>query len=262
MRHDWSTVGSLDEVNLDGVEAVAADVDHTLFDFDPAHEAAVKAVSAEISARLGAALGTMFDLVLEGSRVPDDAPWDRRAEFNALLAAIAGFQPWADPRHPRKWARPSWIQVINERERLGMNTDDIAHASDRYWDVLAMSGGLYRDVRGFLKRLEKRGIPLVLMTASDSVLLPKDGGFAYDPDHARRKKLARLDRLGIPYASAVVGDPHDKPSARFYDRLDDAVYAAGAATVGRAVAIGDSLRGDVQPPAERGYRACHLRRPA
>ena len=82
----------------------------------------------------------------------------------------------------------------------------------------------------------------------------------YDPAFAARKKTERLDRLGIPYASVVIGDPHDKPSDAFYDLVDAAVLAAGADNVGRAIAVGDSPRGDVAVPHKRGYRAYHLER--
>ena len=44
MKRSWVTIDTLREINLDGVEAVAADVDHTLFDFDLAHRAGIDAV--------------------------------------------------------------------------------------------------------------------------------------------------------------------------------------------------------------------------
>lgn len=256
----WVTVGSLASVNLEGVEAVAADVDHTLFDFDPAHEAAVKAVRSRIDKRLGESLGAVFELMLAGSRLPADRAWDRREEFDAMIRRIAEFQPWADPAHPRKWSRESWMQVINDRDALGMAPSDIARASETYWKTLGSSGGIYPDARTFLRRLKERRIPLVLMTASDSMLKMENGEFVYDAAFARRKKTERLALMDIPHASAVIGDPHDKPSAAFYDQVDEAVYSVGADNVGRAVSVGDSLRGDVEVPAERGYRAYHLDR--
>lgn len=262
MMKPWSTVHSLEELPLDGVEAVAADVDHTLFDFDPAHAAAIDAVRTTVDARLGAALAQTFDLVLAGSRIPDGEVWDRRNEFNALLKEIAGLQPWADPKRPRKWSRETWMQIANERMRLGLRPEDIRDASRLYWQTLGGSGGIYPDAQAFLRRLAKDDVPLVLMTASDSTLALHGDGFVYDPAYARAMKLDRLGRMDLPAlpASVIIGDPHDKPSKEFYDQVDEAAHAAGAANVGRVIAVGDSIRGDVQIPAERGYRAYHLDR--
>lgn len=259
MKRSWVTIDTLREINLDGVEAVAADVDHTLFDFDRAHRAGVDAVRKEIDARLGELLSSTFDLVLEGSRRIDRATWERRAEFEELLCDISAAQG-VTRREAKRWSRETWMQVISDRERMGLTVPDIVQARDAYWRTLSVSGGVYRDVGTLLGRMREREIPLVLMTASDSVLRPEGNHFAYDPEYAASYKRERLERMRIPHAGVVIGDPHDKPSPEFFDMVDEAVYAAGAANVGRAVAVGDSPRGDVQIPAQRGYRAYHIRR--
>lgn len=260
MDKNWTTIGSLEDIPLDDVTVVAADVDHTLFDFDLGHAAAVDEIRSAFSVRLGDALEDMFQLVLQGSRVPEGEAWNERQDFAALMTEIAAFQPWTDPEHPRKWARASWMQVINEREKLGMTAADIARASDAYWKTLGSSGGIYPDARMFLRRLDLRRIPLVLMTASDSVLKQDGENFVYNDVFSYRAKMRRLGLLDIAYTHAVVGELHDKPSPEFYDMVDDAVYHAGGTDFTRAIAVGDSLRGDVLPPAERGYRAFHLKR--
>ena len=259
MKRSWVTIDTLREINLDGVEAVAADVDHTLFDFDLAHRAGIDAVRKTIDARLAELLSRTFDLVLEGSRRIDHATWERRAEFEKLLSAVARKQDVPE-RQAKKWSRESWIQVISDREKMGLTVSDVVKARDAYWRTLAISGSIYRDVGTLLGRMQHRGIPLVLMTASDSVLRPDRTGFTYDPEYAASYKRDRLERMRIPYADVVIGDPHDKPSKEFYDMVDQAVYDAGAANVARAVSVGDSPRGDVEVPAKRGYRAYHLDR--
>lgn len=262
MTHPWSTIERLTDINLDGVEAVAADVDHTVFDFDTAHAAAIEAVGRKFTARLGAALGETFDLVLAGSRTPDAQAWDRRPEFDAMLNEIAGFEPESGAARVRKWSRERWMQVINKREKLGMRPEDIRDASRHYWHTLGGSGGIYPDADAFMRRLAKNDVPLVLMTASDGALKLCGDEFVYVPEYAKAMKVDRLQQMEWPVSPAgvVIGDPHDKPSKEFYDLVEDAVLKAGAANVGRAVSVGDSLKGDVEVPVERGYRAYHIAR--
>lgn len=259
MKRSWITIDTLREINLDGVEAVAADVDHTLFDFDRAHRAGIDAVRTTVDERLGRLLDGAFDLVLEGSRKIDRSSWERRGEFEEFLSELSAKQR-VSKKQVKKWSRESWIQVISDRENMGLTMGDVVKARDAYWRTLAISGSIYRDVGTLLGRMIEREIPLILMTASDSVLRPCSEGFTYDPEYAASYKRERLERMRIPHAGVVIGDPHDKPSAEFYDLVDQAVYDAGAANVARAVAVGDSPRGDVEVPATRGYRAYHLNR--
>lgn len=259
MSPTWTTIEDLHDINLEGVEVVAADVDFTLFTFGVAHAAAINAVRSAIDRCLGDALQETFDMILEGSRRIDHSTWELRGMYEELLSAMTEKQGVA-PAEVKVWSRETQIQVLSDRERLGFTIDDIVRTRDVFWGALASSGGLYPDVETFLQRLESMQIPLVLMTASDSVMRPTDGGFVYDPAYAREYKTRRLDAMGLSYASVVIGDPHDKPSDAFFDLVDQAVKNAGAKNVGRAVAVGDSPKGDVETPAARGYKAYHLNR--
>lgn len=260
MANAWRNIGSLEDIPLDDVQAVAADVDHTVYDFGPAHAAAVAAVGRLIDRRAGEALRRAFDLVLEGTRRIEHKTWELRDEYAGLLSSIAAKQG-VDPAGAKKWSRETWLQVASDRDGWGFTQGDVVEARDLYWDVLGSSGGLYPDAETFLWRLRQGDTPLVLMTASDSVLRPTDeGGFSYDAEYAKGYKLDRLGSMGIDAAEIVVGDPHDKPSTEFFDLVDEAVRRAGARRIDRVVAVGDSPKGDVKVPSERGYRSYLIER--
>ena len=178
MEHPWITVGSLEDISLDEVDAVAADIDHTLVDFDRAHEKAIAALSEMFGARFANMVHGYFSLILEGSRRIESDIWDRRTEYESLIARIAEKQNPTGVYGMKKWSRETWIDLANDELPLTLGSADIQAARDTYWRTLGTSAVLYPDAVDFLKRLDQQGIPLVLMTASDSVLeLHPEEGF-------------------------------------------------------------------------------------
>jgi FMN phosphatase YigB (HAD superfamily) len=259
MVHPWQVVGSLEEIRLDGVEAVVADVDYTLVDFGAGHRQAVAALGREYGAGLARFVDDSFALTLEAGRRLDGERWEARGRYAELLAGMAAKTPAGE--EVKHWSRERWIQLASDRLGLGLRPIDVALARDLYWETVGRSAGLYPDAEIFLRRLEERRLLLVLMTASDSVLRPDQGGFSYDPHFAAAYKRRRLALLPFRADASVIGDPHYKPSAEFFDEVDVVMRAHGAAPPSRILAVGDSPKSDLAAPVARGYRGTHIKRP-
>lgn len=258
MAPSWQVVGSLEEVRLDGIEAVAADVDYTLVDFGAGHQAAIGALAAEYGNPLAREVDASFALVLEAGRRLDDERWEARGRYLELLAGMAAKTP--PNEGVKQWSRERWIELASDRLGLGLGPVDVTLARDLYWRTLGAGLAIYPDADIFLQRVRERRLPLVLMTASDSVLRLAGAGFAYDPAFAAEYKRRRLALLPIVASEMVVGDPHDKPSAAFFDAVDAAVRAHTQAPFGKILAVGDSPKSDLAGPVARGYQGVHINR--
>ncbi len=258
MAPAWSVVGSLEDIPLDGAEAVAADVDYTLVDFGRGHRAAIAALACAYGEAFAQLVNESFALTLEAGRRLDDERWEARDRYAALLAAARAKTPAGEGL--KHWSRERWIEIASDQLGLGFNHGETARARDLYWESLSREARVYPDAEVFLRRLADRKLPLVLMTASDSVLRQTEAGFAYDPAFAAAYKRRRLSLLPILADEAVIGDPHDKPSAAFFDLVDAAVRRQSMAPFERVLAVGDSPKSDLAVPVERGYRGYHIDR--
>ncbi len=258
MTPSWSTVSSLEEIALDGVEAVVADVDYTLVDFGRGHRAAIAALTQAYGDAFAMAIHESFTLTLEAGRRLDDERWEARDRYRALLEAAWAKTPTG--QELKHWSRERWMEIASDRLDLCFDANETARARDLYWQSLGREAVVYPDAEKFLKRLRERGLPLVLMTASDSVLRQTDHGFTYDPVFAAGYKRRRLALLPILADEIVVGDPHDKPSEEFFRLVDEAVRAHTQAPYHRVMAVGDSPKSDLVAPVLRGYHGVHIDR--
>lgn len=260
MSLPWRVIGSLDDLSLDGIDAVAADVDYTLMDFGYAHEQAMSELERSFGTQLRRWMDGAFQLVLDGSRKLDSEPWEARDAYRDFLARMKLRQ---GPDAPfKKWSRDTWLECANEELNLGLGLEDIERARNTYWHTLRDASVLYPDAAAFASTLAERNIPLVLMTASDSVMRMYPGiGFRYEAEFARSCKADRLIVLPLHAADIIIGDPVDKPQPAFFDFVDEAMKELGFSDTSRLVAVGDSPRSDIEVPAQRGYQAYHIKRP-
>lgn len=257
----WTVVGSLDEISLEGVEGVVSDLDYTLTDFGVGHAKAIEDMRTKHGDRFANAIGETFDLVLEASRRIDQHAWERRGEYRSLLGRMADRQGCSDT-HVRKWSRETWIEIARDRLKLNLSHKDVEKARDAYWKDVGEGSPMYPDAERFEARMRERQIPLIIMTASDSVLSGVKGeGFRYDADFARKYKEQRLATLPFRPLHSIIGDPHDKPHPYFFNQVDAAVARAGLREHSRVLAIGDSPGSDLEIPAQRGYVTYHIKRP-
>lgn len=102
---NWKTIASLTDISLDGVEAVAADIDYTLVDFDPAHQAGIDALAKLYGLNLAQLVESYFRLILEGFRKPESEPWSQRNNFENLLAQMKDKQIIDETHHFKVWSR-------------------------------------------------------------------------------------------------------------------------------------------------------------
>lgn len=260
MGSPWTVIGSLDEVSLEGVDCVVSDLDYTLTDFGKGHATGMAGLREKHGDRFAKSLEDTFQLILESSRLVHQHIWSRRGELKNLVGRMADRQACSEV-HVRKWSRETWMQIASDRLGLGLAPQDVADARDLYWRSVADGSPTYEDAAPFLRQLEERRIPLVIMTASDSVMkLDADGRFRYDPDFALAYKKSRTDALPFQPLQTVIGDPYDKPHPRFFDGVDAVVATIGLNHRSRILAIGDSPHSDLEIPAQRGYETYHIKR--
>jgi FMN phosphatase YigB (HAD superfamily) len=163
--------------------------------------------------------------------------------------------PWLEAYGIKPWSREAWIIIAAQQLQMAITPQQVEEGRDKYWHTLSNNVVLYDGTQEFLASLQETGIPLVLMTSSDSICrVEEDHAVRYDPVYSEHYKRRRLKRLPLLYQALIIGDPIDKPDPRFFDKVFRAVAGLGAFPMDKILVVGDSERSDLQEPRQRGCR--------
>jgi FMN phosphatase YigB (HAD superfamily) len=244
------------KVNLTDVCVIISDIDYTLIDFGKGHWAGIEALANLFGSHLADEVDRIFHLVLEGHRRVEGTAWGGEQAFQEVMERIKQLQaPWLEAYGIKPWSREAWIMIAAQQLQMALTPQQVEEGRDRYWHVLSSNAMLYDDTREFLASLQETGIPLVLMTSSDSICrVEEDHTVKYDPVYSEQYKRKRLKRLLLQYQALLVGDPIDKPDPRFFDKVFQAVAGLGTFPMDKILVVGDSERSDLQEPRQRGCR--------
>jgi FMN phosphatase YigB (HAD superfamily) len=243
------------KVSLADVCVVVSDIDYTLVDFGKGHQAAIEALASLFGRHLADEVSRIFHLVLEGLRRAEDMDWEERRAFQDVIYQIKQIQaPLLAKYGVKPWSREAWIIIAARHLQLLLTPRQVEEGRDAYWHALSDNVTLYDDIYEFLENIQEVGIPLVLMTSSDSICrVTEDHTVMYDPRYSEQYKRDRLKQLPLRYQELVIGDPIDKPDPRFFDKVFQTVAKFGNFPMGKILVIGDSERSDLQEPRYRGY---------
>lgn len=248
------------------IDYVLFDVDDVVIDTDAAGAAAERSVAEplskylprEVAERVASGLSEGYELLRRQLRRPAG---ERPEEFVAHEAKIRRWQSGVlGAGHELKlWSRDSLLAIALEAAGVEVREELVVPAVDHYWRVLAEQTRVMADAVRIIQHLRARGIHVHLSTNSDG-FLSFDGArgcFAYDPEEAVRKKIARLSclaELGLSAIDVSVGDPIGKPKRAFYEKVLDELSRKIGAPVdpSRLLPVGDSLTNDVLPLFELG----------
>lgn len=244
------------------VKIVVSDVDYTLVDFSPGHQAGIAALASTFGQNFGVGVDKIFHLILEGQRLSNHEQWNKRAYFDQVIAKIKELQKENLASYGLKpWSREAWMIFVSEKLGYRFTQNEVELGRDLYWQAVAGNLPAYPDALGFLELMEKRGIPVILMTAGDSVhVVREDLSLSYDPEFAISKKKARLSHLPFPFRSLVIGEPIDKPDTRFFNSVESEIVKYGQFDPFNILFIGDSFRNDLEVPEQRGFKTLLIKR--
>jgi FMN phosphatase YigB (HAD superfamily) len=243
------------KVNLADVCVVISDIDYTLVDFGKGHRAAIEALASIFGRHFADEVSRIFHLVLEGlRRAEDDTGWEERRAFQEVMDQTKQLQaPWLEAYGVKPWSREAWIIMAAQRLQLSLTPQQVEEGRDVYWHTLSNNAMLYDDTHEFLESIKGSGVPLVLMTSSDSICrVAADHTVKYDPVYSEQYKRKRLKRLPLQYQALVIGDPIDKPDPRFFDKVFQAMATFGNFPMENILVVGDSEKSDLQEPRRRG----------
>ena len=245
------------KVDLASFSVVVSDIDYTLVDFGKGHRAAIEALASIFGGRFADEVSRIFHLVLEGLRRAEDTDWEERRAFQDVMDQIKRLQaPWLEAYGIKPWSRETWIIIVAQQLQMTLTPQQVEEGRDAYWHALSNSAMLYADTHEFLESIQETGVPLVLMTSSDSICrYSADHTVKYDPVYSERYKRKRLKRLPLQYQALVIGDPIDKPDPRFFDKVFQVVATFGNFPMENILVVGDSEKSDLQEPRRRGCRA-------
>lgn len=241
------------------VALILADIDYTFIDTDICHKKGVAAVEKLLGKGFSQEIDDLFNLILVGYRKSTDEVWKRRDEFNSVIRKTDELQ--SSFVNKKVWSRAVWIILIAEKLGISLKKEEVEKVRDAYWRAFSKSSSLYSDVEAFIEGVEKKNLPLVLMTGSDSVLrIQEDLSVDYDPGYSEKRKKERLKMLPFKYEGLIIGDPVDKPDKRFFDRTFNLIDGLGKYPKEQILAIGDSKRSDLEVPQSMGCATLLIKR--
>jgi FMN phosphatase YigB (HAD superfamily) len=244
------------------VALILADIDYTFIDADIYHQEGISAIKKTFGEKFAKEVDDLFNLMIEGHRKSSDEVWDKRDEFNNAIEGIKKLQSsFVDQYGHKVWSRGTWIILTAEKLGKTLTKEEVEKSRDAYWEAVSNSSSLYTDVDAFIKGIEEKNIPLVLMTSSDSVLIVNDDlTIDYDPEFSEKRKRERLKQLSFKYDGLIIGDPYDKPDERFFDKVFKEIQGLGEYPIARILVIGDSKRNDLEVPQSRGCATLLIKR--
>lgn len=163
------------------------------------------------------------------------------------------------------WSKAVFLAIAAEQLGRSLTPTEISVGQDVYWQGRRDASTIYPDVYSFVDALDKRNVSLVLMTSSYCLTqVGPDGMFSYDPDVSRKYKADYLQTaLPFTFHGLVIGDPHDKPDPRFFDKVFEAterIVGPFASHPERILVVGDSERNDLEIPRQHGCKTVLVKR--
>lgn len=232
------------------------DIDYTVCDFDKGNDAGLKGIESVTGVEIASEVGNIFNLILNGHRNENLLNETEKKYFYELKEKFKTFN------NNKVWSREVFIILAAEKLNIEINKDLVEKAADSYWMNLSANTPYYEDAIIFLEKIKENNIRIVWMTGSDSrlILTEKNGQIKtqYDAEFATKKKMERLKKLLNDYpGEVVIGDPNDKPSEEFFDRVFESVLDIKNEDI---VAVGDSERNDLMVPRARGCSTVLVKR--
>lgn len=243
---------------LTGAKAIFCDIDFTLLDISEGHANGVVAVGEVVGQEIAREFDTVFNLILNGHRFAKDKEWDLRPKFNQIMTRMRQLQlevveKYGEPKH---WSKGCMIWIAAERLGKTVSVEQVIQARDAYWTARINASKPYEFLQAFAKFLKEHAIKLILMTGSHAVMDLKEVGGElradYDADFSARQKIEALTPLIAHFFqefNIITGDPHDKPSDAFFERVLGMAEGLGIEIHDEnpnIVAIGDSELGDLE----------------
>lgn len=247
---------------LSDYKMIVSDLDHTLIDQEIAHNAALKALIVMFGEAVVDHFEHMYATLLEGHRKSLGEQWDAKEKYEALLSELALLQQSSLQAYGlRIWSREMWLFLAAKRTQQPLSKEQIKEGRDTYWSTFSAHSTIFDDAKLLLDEISRLGLPLVLFTGSDSVVRVNDDcSFTYDPALSLEYKMARIKKLPITYSDVIIGDPNDKPSQEYFDKLFAAIAHMGNFAPKDIVIIGDSPRADLEVPKQMGYTTVLIHR--
>lgn len=251
----------LGEIDLREIKLIVADVDYTLLDTDVGHAAGIAAIRNVLGDDFAQTVNNLFYLTVAGHRHQEDEEWTEKKQFQNVVKRTQELHlPFFKLHGHKAWSRETWIVLAAEKLQKAISPELVVKARDAYWQALTEQSPFYQDAEVFFGGIQKLGISLMLMTSSDSILIPQtDLTFDYNPQFSLNYKKIRLAKTNMNYVGIVIGDPVDKPHELFFDRVEKELEPRHIAHE-RILFVGDSPRNDLEVPKKRGYRTLHIKR--
>lgn len=200
--------------------------------------------------------------MIEGYRKPDSEFWNERPEFNRIIERILKLEHrFVSVSGPKLWSREVWIFLAAEKLQKRITSRIIMEASRHYWEAVNENSFFYPDAELFMNWIKKNRFPLILMTASDSVLKVEEAAsFFYDSAYSEGSKRKRLARFFDSSHPIITGDPIDKPDPRFFEKVFNEVYKVSRFSMDEIMVMGDSERNDLEVPRSLGCQTILIQR--
>jgi len=250
-----ATVADLIHISASKPTVIAADVDHTLVDFDAGHEAGIKAIAKITDPKFAKRVDEIFQFLVLGNRTSINESWADRERHDALVASFIPHQAHDLKKYGnRKWSRETWMMIAALELGYEPTQAFLTKVRDTYWDAVAEHALLFPEAPEFFAWLKREKIVLIAMTGSDSVVnITQDtpAKLVYEPTASWDYKMKRLGK--IPAHKILIGDPHDKPHQEFFNGVYRAAQEFGAQSPAEVWFVGDSKGGDLDVPEKDGY---------
>lgn len=257
-------VNSLDDQNLFSkpISVVVADIDYTLMDFSKAQLAAIDALTSKYGNAFSSTVNDIFMLINEEHQHKNSDTWERRADFEKIMIEITQIERPSFAQYGlKRWSRESWMIIASQELKMNFNKTDVEECRDTYWKAHANNSFLYKDAIVFLDELKRRGIPLILMTSSDSVMkINDDSTLTYDPDFSGAYKMRRISILSLKYSSIIFGETVDKPDPKFFELVYFDLNKLGNFDKSSVIFVGDSPKSDLMVPEKDGFSTLLIKR--
>ena len=237
------------------VEAILLDYDWTLAPFN--QEAGIRRVKEMLAPDFGSKVEEVGDEFGEIHNLMMDLLYSRAdSRSTEMMRNINSYAVLTGPEVGNydisfMWSREVWLKYLSDKYELGLEGDFIMSVTNAYWDAIADSSPLFPDAADYLAR--QKDIGIYVITASDRRVSISEDTIRYITADSEKQKIDRMERAGlgkfIPQANIITGDPFDKPSGQFWDKV---IAKAKIKSAKDAIVVDDSLSA-VKSAREAGF---------